>query len=1060
MLPAPGRIRRTYSMFDSIEGLFVRPKKAGRPGSVSRPHSETDFNEVEVQESAINNMDEITFNDKFEEMLKDMNLTEERKEPLRNMPEMNKKKLLMSHWKNTLQDNKNKFDKPADYITFLSAPDLSVNKVYSCVESLRIALTNNPLTWVQEFGTEGLQSLLNVLAECYRKYVTDSRYDRIQYECIRCLRAIMNNTIGIKQVFKQKDALTVLAKSLDASKPKIMFEVVQVLAAVCLIPPDGHDRVMEAITISAEIKGKERFQPIVQGLLAKNNENLRVASLTLINAIVIHSDDLEYRLHLRNEVMRAGLYDVLEDLEKNAVGDLLLQINVFYEHKDNDYAEWVEKFDTTVRLEFDDVNECFDMLKSLVMDSPAEPYFLSILQHLLFVRDDHLIRPAYYKLIEECVSQIVLHKGGCDPDFKSSRKFQIDVAPLIDNLVEKESKAEEEKKLADLKNKLEEAIAQKQESEAKLVQMEKIIQELGQGGGKAISGKLPSNIVGPPPPPPPPMPGGGPSMPPPPPPMMGGFAPPPPPPMPGMGPPPPPMPGMMGPPPPPMGPLGAPAAKPPDVLPYGLKPKKKWDTSGPIKRANWKAIIPQKLSENSFWVKVQEEKLASPDILEGLCEKFSTKQTVKKIEDIGDGTGTLGRKRNELKILDGKSGHNISILLGGSLKHLSYKDVRRCILRCDESVLTDNILKQLIDYLPPADQLSKLKEFKDQYDDLTEAEQFAVTISDVKRLHPRLKSLSFRQRFPEIVHEIKPDIVNGTQACEEVRRSAKFARILELILLLGNYMNSGSKNGQAFGFEISFLPKLTSTKDVENKSTLLHFLVEVIESKYPDLLTFHEELEHVDRASRVSLDNIQKTLRQMDGSIKNLETDLLNSKVPQCEDDLFFSVMNSFAKDARQQFEILQNMFRNMDASYTNLAEFFAFDKQKYTLEEFFGDIKSFKDSFQQAYKDNIKQREAEEKMRRAKETKEKQELERQARAARKKALIDMNTYQTQEGVMDSLLEALQSGSAFTRDQRRKRANPRVAGAERRAQLNRSRSRSGLIAIAMQAREINNELNS
>lgn len=82
----------------------------------------------------------------------------------------------------------------------------------------------------------------------------------------------------------------------------------------------------------------------------------------------------------------------MQDLEKDAVGDLLLQINVFYEHKENDYVEWVEKFDTTVRLEFDDVNECFDMLKSLVMDSPAEPYFLSILQHLLFIRDDHLIR--------------------------------------------------------------------------------------------------------------------------------------------------------------------------------------------------------------------------------------------------------------------------------------------------------------------------------------------------------------------------------------------------------------------------------------------------------------------------------------------------------------------------------------------------------------------------------------------------------------------------------------------------------------------------------------------
>lgn len=92
-------------------------------------------------------------------------------------------------------------------------------------------------------------------------------------------------------------------------------------------------------------------------------------------------------------------------------------------------------------------------------------------------------------------------------------------------------------------------------------------------------------------------------------------------------------------------------------------------------------------------------------------------------------SGTLKRK-NELKVLDSKSSHNISILLGGSLKHISYKDMRKCILRCDETVLTDNILKQLIDYLPPADQLGRLKEFISQYDDLTEAEQFAVTVSN------------------------------------------------------------------------------------------------------------------------------------------------------------------------------------------------------------------------------------------------------------------------------------------------------------------------------------------
>lgn len=43
---------------------------------------------------------------------------------------------------------------------------------------------------------------------------------------------------------------------------------------------------------------------------------------------------------------------------------------------------------------------------------------------------------------------------------------------------------------------------------------------------------------------------------------------------------------------------------------------------------------------------------------------------------------------------------------------------------------------------------------------------------------------------------------------------------------------------------------------------------------------------------------------------------------------------------------MMQNMFKNMDSLYTEISEFFSFDKQKYTIEEFFGDIKTFKDDF------------------------------------------------------------------------------------------------------------------
>lgn len=72
-----------------------------------------------------------------------------------------------------LQKHRNRFDTPQDYIVYLgNHQDLSVHKIYTCMESLRIALTNNPLSWVHDFVCEGLNQVLNILNECYRRFVS------------------------------------------------------------------------------------------------------------------------------------------------------------------------------------------------------------------------------------------------------------------------------------------------------------------------------------------------------------------------------------------------------------------------------------------------------------------------------------------------------------------------------------------------------------------------------------------------------------------------------------------------------------------------------------------------------------------------------------------------------------------------------------------------------------------------------------------------------------------------------------------------------------------------
>lgn len=74
-----------------------------------------------------------------------------------------------------------------------------------------------------------------------------------------------------------------------------------------------------------------------------------------------------------------------------------------------------------------------------------------------------------------------------------------------------------------------------------------------------------------------------------------------------------------------------------------------------------------------------------------------------------------------------------SVILLGSVK-ISTQDMQRYILRIDEEQLSDAMLQQLIKNMPEPDQLSRLEQHKDQYSELAEAEQFALTVSYVKIL--------------------------------------------------------------------------------------------------------------------------------------------------------------------------------------------------------------------------------------------------------------------------------------------------------------------------------------
>ena len=406
-------------------------------------------------------------------------------------------------------------------------------------------------------------------------------------------------------------------------------------------------------------------------------------------------------------------------------------------------------------------------------------------------------------------------------------------------------------------------------------------------------------------------------------------------------------------------------------------------------------------------------------------------------------------KGKELRVLDPKTSQNISILLG-SLK-ASHSDIKNWILEVDEEHLTLTSVEQFLKYLPSKDQFSMLQELKGkpEQETLSDAEAFAVEISDLKKIDSRLEHIEFKLKFTELVQDIKPDVVAACAACEEVKKSTKFAKVLEMILFYGNYMNAGGRNAMSLGFEMKDLLKLANTKTVDNKKTFMHFLAGIVEEKFPDILNFGDELQHAERASRVSGDAIVKNLKSMETSLKKLETDLKSYK-QQADNDCFAEKMKTFLKDSRDQHEILTSMHKSMEKQYADLGNYYAFKTKTFALEEFFTTLKTFLEQFKVCLKENAAIREAEEKAARAREAKEAKEREKQEakEAMERKALGELGGGggdADQKGVVDELLSQLNSGDVFKKRERRKKQTKPVGNGNARGPLQRTRSRTNIL---------------
>ncbi|KAG2593551.1 formin-like protein 1 [Panicum virgatum] len=188
----------------------------------------------------------------------------------------------------------------------------------------------------------------------------------------------------------------------------------------------------------------------------------------------------------------------------------------------------------------------------------------------------------------------------------------------------------------------------------------------------------------------------------------------------------------------------------------------------------------------------------------------------------------LPTPKAENKVLDPKKAQNIAILL----RALNVTKEEVCDALCEGN--TENfgaeLLETLLKMAPTKEEEIKLREFKEETSPikLNPAEKFLKAVLDVPFAFKRVDAMLYIANFDSEVNYLRNSFETLETACDELRSSRLFLKLLEAVLKTGNRMNVGTNRGDAHAFKLDTLLKLVDVKGTDGHTTLLHFVVQEI----------------------------------------------------------------------------------------------------------------------------------------------------------------------------------------------------------------------------------------
>lgn len=218
------------------------------------------------------------------------------------------------------------------------------------------------------------------------------------------------------------------------------------------------------------------------------------------------------------------------------------------------------------------------------------------------------------------------------------------------------------------------------------------------------------------------------------------------------------------------------------------------------------------------------------------------------------------------EVLPHKRKHNVNILLA-NLK-MSAEQIKDVILVPTYKDMEAASLQAILVVCPTPEEEQLLLQNLNIRDQVDRTDAFMMDLAELVGLRGKILCALAAKSFNDEAVNVIRNMDTFAMVPVEVQNSVKLNKVLEVILAMGNFLNSGTGRGGAHGFKLEALAMLSTVKDSKGDS-LLDYVVRVIRDKFPNTLPM-DDMPTLERSKAISLDAIAEDVQSLLDTVTNV----------------------------------------------------------------------------------------------------------------------------------------------------------------------------------------------